>query len=122
MLGRQSMFAPLRNVCTSMGVHGSSLCLSLCMAIAIRCVLPYELSCFCSAEQVHVAGEGSFLQRFFSATTDMDPAQRGAYLEHPPVGAPDIDEAHHVSYSTQGHLPWEDKSVRTPAFGTLTEA
>ena len=45
-----------------------------------------------------VADDGSFLQRFYKATADMDPAQRGAYLEHPPEGAPDIDEAHHVSH------------------------
>ncbi|CAL5222286.1 g4625 [Coccomyxa viridis] len=41
--------------------------------------------------------DGSFLQRFYEATADMDPAQRGAYLEHPPEGAPDIDEAHHAA-------------------------
>lgn len=46
------------------------------------------------------AGDGSFLQQFFQATADMDAAQRGAYLEHPPEGAPDIDDAHHVSCNT----------------------
>ena len=47
------------------------------------------------------AGDGSFLQRFFASTADMDPAQRGAYLEYPPEDAPDIDEAHHVSQCDQ---------------------
>ena len=50
---------------------------------------------------MHAADDGSFLQRFTTATADMDPAQRGAYLEYPPEGAPDIDEAHHVSHSSQ---------------------
>jgi hypothetical protein len=44
-----------------------------------------------------LAAEGSFLQRFLDATGGMSPAERGAYLEHPPPGAPDLDEAHHVS-------------------------
>ena len=43
------------------------------------------------------AAEGSFLQRFLSVTREMSPAERGGFLEHPPPGAPDIDEAHHVS-------------------------
>ena len=37
------------------------------------------------------------MQRFLDATGSMSPAERGAYLEHPPPGAPDLDEAHHVS-------------------------
>ncbi|CAK0786891.1 hypothetical protein CVIRNUC_010105 [Coccomyxa viridis] len=41
--------------------------------------------------------KGSFLQRFLTATADMDAAQRGAYLEDPPEGAPDIDQAHHAA-------------------------
>ena len=34
---------------------------------------------------------GSFLARVFDATAAMTPQQRAAYLENPPVGAPDIE-------------------------------
>lgn len=37
---------------------------------------------------------GSFLDTFFSTTIPMTPEERGAYLESPPEGAPDIEEAH----------------------------
>ena len=37
---------------------------------------------------------GSFLDSFFQATAGMDAAGRGAYLEHPPEGAPSIDSIH----------------------------
>ena len=40
------------------------------------------------------AAEGSFLQRFLAATAHMTPEERGKYLEEPPPGAPDLDEAH----------------------------
>ena len=43
------------------------------------------------------AGKGSFLDRFFDATAGMNPTEVGAFLEHPPEGAPSIDEAHAVS-------------------------
>eukprot|EP01025_Chloroclados_australasicus_P044072 TRINITY_DN4749_c0_g2_i1.p1 TRINITY_DN4749_c0_g2~~TRINITY_DN4749_c0_g2_i1.p1 ORF type:complete len:247 (+),score=49.33 TRINITY_DN4749_c0_g2_i1:68-808(+) len=36
----------------------------------------------------------SFLDRFFAATQTMSSADRGEYLEYPPEGAPDIEEAH----------------------------
>ena len=62
---------------------------------------------------MYAAGDDSFLQRFFSATADMDPAQRGTYLEHPPEGAPDIDEAHHVSHGDQLHLSLHMPSTLT---------
>jgi len=45
---------------------------------------------------LRVSAEGSFLQRFLAATADLTPEQRGKYLEEPPAGAPDIDEAHQV--------------------------
>ena len=35
----------------------------------------------------------------------MDAAQRGAYLEDPPEGTPDIDQAHHVSCLQHVSLP-----------------
>lgn len=40
--------------------------------------------------------EGSFLQQFMAATAGMDADQRGAHLEQPPAGAPDIDSIHQV--------------------------
>eukprot|EP00798_Chlamydomonas_sp_ICE-L_P021676 gene21676-28694_t len=33
---------------------------------------------------------GSFLDQFFTATAGLDPSACGAYLEHPPEGAPSI--------------------------------
>ena len=42
------------------------------------------------------AAEGSFLQQFLGTTEGMSPAERGAYLEQPPEGAPDIDSIHQV--------------------------
>lgn len=41
--------------------------------------------------------EGSFLQRFFAATAGMSPEERGAFLESPPSGAPDLEEAHQAA-------------------------
>ena len=38
--------------------------------------------------------DGSFLHQFLAATEGMGAAERGAYLEHPPQGAPDIDSIH----------------------------
>ena len=96
MLGRESMLTPLLDGQGSMAQAFASVSAWQSLSVAFF----HMSSCFCLAERVHAAGEGSFLQRFFSATADMDPAQRGAYLEHPPEGAPDIDEAHHVSHRT----------------------
>ena len=42
------------------------------------------------------ADADSFLDTFISTTTPMTPEERGAYLESPPEGAPDIEEAHKV--------------------------
>ncbi|KAK9787504.1 hypothetical protein WJX73_009266 [Symbiochloris irregularis] len=39
-------------------------------------------------------GEGSFLTTFMQDTAAMSPAERGAFLENPPSGGPDIDSAH----------------------------
>ena len=44
-----------------------------------------------------VAAQGSFLQSFLADTAKMTPEDRGQFLEEPPEGAPDIDEAHAVS-------------------------
>ncbi len=49
--------------------------------------------------QTHHPADSSFLQRFFDATKALTPQQRGAYLEAPPSGAPDIEEAHQVGSS-----------------------
>ena len=37
---------------------------------------------------------GSFLERFLAATEALSPEERAAYLEHPPPGAPSLEEAH----------------------------
>lgn len=47
-------------------------------------------------DKVSIAA-GSFLQRFLAATADVTPEQRGKYLEEPPPGAPDLDEAHQAA-------------------------
>lgn len=44
-------------------------------------------------------GAGSFLAEFHKATEDMDANERGKYLEEPPKGAPDIEEAHREAAS-----------------------
>eukprot|EP00877_Chromochloris_zofingiensis_P006805 jgi/Chrzof1/2378/Cz11g12260.t1 len=45
---------------------------------------------------LYAAEDGSFLSQFFSSTAAMSPQERGAFLEQPPSGAPDIEEAHQV--------------------------
>jgi hypothetical protein len=45
---------------------------------------------------IPTTAEGSFLEKFFEATKDLGAAERGAYLEHPPSGGVDIEEAHQV--------------------------
>lgn len=42
------------------------------------------------------AADESFMDQFLEATACLDPAARGAYLEQPPAGAPDIDSIHQV--------------------------
>jgi ubiquitin carboxyl-terminal hydrolase L3 len=52
---------------------------------------------------LHLPAEpGSFLQQFYEATSGMDPAARGKYLEEPPEGAPDIEAAHQVGAAGAG--------------------
>ncbi|EIE23291.1 peptidase C12, ubiquitin carboxyl-terminal hydrolase 1 [Coccomyxa subellipsoidea C-169] len=41
--------------------------------------------------------DGSFLERFLAATAELTAEQRGKYLEEPPPGAPDLDEAHQAA-------------------------
>lgn len=41
----------------------------------------------------------SFLKLFYDATAGMTPADRGAFLENPPPGAPDIEAAHQAAAS-----------------------
>ncbi|GAB4814399.1 hypothetical protein N2152v2_001445 [Parachlorella kessleri] len=42
-------------------------------------------------------GKSSFLTQFFESTASMNPQERGAYLEHPPQGAPSIDSIHEAA-------------------------
>lgn len=39
---------------------------------------------------------GSFLEQFFLATKELGPEARGSYLEDPPAGAMNIEDAHQV--------------------------
>lgn len=48
---------------------------------------------------------GSYLQTFFETTSSMDPAARGRYLEEPPEGAPDIEEAHQAAAAEGNTAP-----------------
>ena len=57
---------------------------------------------------------GSFLDTFFQATAGMDAAGRGAYLEHPPAGAPSIDAIHEAAAAqgaTAAPPPEEDVNL-----------
>lgn len=56
-----------------------------------RCCSLHPCTC-----PITTAAPGSFLQQFYEATSGMDPAARGKYLEEPPEGAPDIEAAHQV--------------------------
>ncbi|KAL4428290.1 hypothetical protein ABPG75_002379 [Micractinium tetrahymenae] len=71
-----------------------------------------------NAQALKIA-EGSFLQQFLAATEGLGPAERGAYLEHPPEGAPDIDSIHE-SAARQGATvappPDEDVNLHFAAF------
>lgn len=44
------------------------------------------------------AADGSFLRSFLADSANMDPDERGRFLEEPPEGAPDIDKAHEVRF------------------------
>ncbi|KAG2483811.1 hypothetical protein HYH03_017334 [Edaphochlamys debaryana] len=44
-----------------------------------------------------VPAEGSFMARFLAATQGMSPAEVGRFLEDPPEGAPNIEEAHQAA-------------------------
>lgn len=67
------------------------------MPIRVR---PTEVShprlCCLRLRLINTAAEGSFLDKFFDATKDLGAAERGTYLEHPPSGGVDIEEAHQV--------------------------
>lgn len=41
--------------------------------------------------------DNSFLNEFFTATASLSPEDRGRYLESPPEGAPNIEEAHQAA-------------------------
>lgn len=43
------------------------------------------------------AADGSFLRSFLTESANMNPDERGRFLEEPPEGAPDIDKAHEVT-------------------------
>lgn len=62
---------------------------------------------------------GSFLQQFFAATAAMAPDERGAFLESPPPGAPDIEAAHQAAAaegSTAPPAPGEEVDLHFVAF------
>lgn len=48
----------------------------------------------------NLAADGSFLSSFLAATKAMSPEERGRYLECPPPGGPDIEQAHQVGAHT----------------------
>ena len=58
-----------------------------------------------SARNPAAAG-GSFMHEFLAATEGMSPQERGAFLERPPEGAPDIDSIHQarLGLSARWHL------------------
>ena len=51
-----------------------------------------------------VIDRGSFMENFFGKTGGMTAAERGDYLENPPAGAPDIDDAHEVNPPPQTRM------------------
>lgn len=61
------------------------------------------------------AAPGSFLANFTNSTKDMTPADRGQFLENPPDGAPDIEDAHKVLYKevdvVHSRIPWILSSI-----------
>ena len=54
------------------------------------------LHCLANATDYLQLEPNSFLSQFLTATGGMSPAERGAYLEHPPENAPSIDSIHEV--------------------------
>lgn len=44
-----------------------------------------------------ILADGSFLQSFLKDSANMNPDERGRFLEEPPEGAPDIDKAHEAA-------------------------
>mmetsp|Transcript_37296 Transcript_37296/g.66778 ORF Transcript_37296/g.66778 Transcript_37296/m.66778 type:complete len:236 (-) Transcript_37296:1200-1907(-) len=60
-----------------------------------------------NTELLSIAPE-SFLDRFFKECTSLDPMQRAKFLEEPPEGAPDIEEAHQAAASGGDTAPPED--------------
>ena len=91
----------------ALGLHSTGIALgwgAVCLHALVGCRIlrlnqPFPCNVFVSS--CPPAAEGSFLQQFLAATEGMSPAQRGAYLEQPPEGAPDIDSIHQV-----GHGAW----------------
>lgn len=47
-------------------------------------------------DRLHVSPK-SFLGHFLEKTSDMNPVQRGAHLENPPIGQPNIDSIHKIA-------------------------
>lgn len=55
---------------------------------------------------------GSFLDRYFAAVKDLTPEDRGRFLESPPEGAPDVEDAHkEASLQGQSKPPSEEEDV-----------
>ena len=65
-------------------------------------------------------GQNSFFQQFFEATQGMNPTARGAFLEEPPEGAPDIEEVHHVSQIALLPLPETRVNLKTLSIMQVT--
>lgn len=89
-----------------------------CLALPQSSQFRLNLPC-CFALPSAPAAEGSFLQQFLAATQGLGPAERGAYLEHPPEGGPDIDSIHEVGVTLlvnaagRGSLPGRAVQGRT---------
>mmetsp|Transcript_5512 Transcript_5512/g.15358 ORF Transcript_5512/g.15358 Transcript_5512/m.15358 type:complete len:236 (+) Transcript_5512:123-830(+) len=52
--------------------------------------------------------DGSFLQRFLKECSSLNPEERAKFLEDPPPGAPDIEEAHQEAASAGDTAPPDD--------------
>ena len=50
-----------------------------------------------NSECIECAADGSFLRSFLADSANMNPDERGHFLEEPPEGGPDIDKAHEVT-------------------------
>ena len=64
----------------------------------------------------------TFLPQFLDATRGMSPAERGAFLEDPPAGAPSLEQAHASAASegqTEAPAAGEEVDLHFVAFVTV---